>query len=121
MNRPWIARLSALVAVIASVGVVATAAPAAPTHVTAATVKVTATEFKFALSTKTVKAGVVKFTLVNHGKLPHDFKIAGKKTAQIGPGKTSTVSVTLKAGPHPYVCTVPGHAAAGMKGVVVAK
>ena len=32
--------------------------------------------------------------------------------------KTATLTVTLKKGKkYPYMCTVPGHAAAGMKGV----
>ena len=39
----------------------------------------------------------------------------------IGPGKTAKLTVTLKAGKYPYKCTVPGHAAAGMKGTFVVK
>jgi len=46
----------------------------------------------------------------------HDFKINGKKTPLISPGKSATLSVTLKKGSFKYTCTVPGHAAAGMKG-----
>ena len=87
----------------------------------AATIKVTATEFKFTLSPTTVKHGSVIFTVVNKGKLAHDFKIAGKKTPLIKPGKSATLTVTLKAGKYPYLCTVPGHAAAGMKGTLVVK
>jgi uncharacterized cupredoxin-like copper-binding protein len=121
MHRPSTARLASLVAVLAVVAVSAGSALAAPTRASVTAVKVTASEFKFVLSTKTVHAGAVKFTLLNRGKLPHDFKIAGKKTAQIGPGKSATLMVTLKAGRYPYSCTVPGHAAAGMKGVLVAK
>ena len=49
-------------------------------------VKVTATEFKYVLSRKTAPKGTIVFTLVNKGKLPHDFKIAGKKTAKIAAG-----------------------------------
>jgi uncharacterized cupredoxin-like copper-binding protein len=54
---------------------------------------------------------------VNKGKLAHDFKIAGKKSPMVQPKKTKTFVVTLsKKGKIAYVCTVPGHAAAGMKG-----
>jgi uncharacterized cupredoxin-like copper-binding protein len=53
--------------------------------------------------------------------LSHDFKIAGKKTALLKHGQTAKLTVTLKAGKYPYSCTVPGHAAAGMKGVFTAK
>jgi nitrite reductase (NO-forming) len=35
----------------------------------------------------------------------------------ISPGKTTSVTVTFtKKGTYEYLCTVPGHAAAGMKG-----
>jgi len=82
------------------------------------TVNVAASEFKFVLSTKTAKRGVVIFKVKNVGKLGHDFSIDGRKTKVIAPGKSATLRVVfLKKGPYPYKCTVPGHAAAGMKGV----
>ena len=37
------------------------------------------------------------------------------------PGKTGVLVVTLKKGRYPYLCTVPGHAAAGMKGVLTVR
>jgi uncharacterized cupredoxin-like copper-binding protein len=106
---------AAVVAVIAA----ALAGPglASRTRSTAA-VTVTATEFKFKVAPTTVKHGSVVFTLVNKGKLPHDFKIGSKKTALVAPGKSAKLTVTLKAGKFPYLCTVKGHAAAGMKGTL---
>jgi len=92
---------------------VATSKPAAPT---ATTVLVTAKEFKFTLSKRSVPKGAVVFKVKNSGKLPHDFKISGKKTAMIKPGATATLRVTLTKGAKAYICTVPGHAPAGMKG-----
>jgi uncharacterized cupredoxin-like copper-binding protein len=89
-------------------------------HATAllATVHVTATEFKFVLSSKTAKRGIVIFKLKNVGKLGHDFSISGRKTRVISPGASTTLRVTfLRKGHYSYSCTVPGHAAAGMKGV----
>jgi uncharacterized cupredoxin-like copper-binding protein len=107
------------VAIVAAViGGSALAAPAAR-QATAVTVKMS--EFKFVLSTKTAKAGSVTFTVTNKGKLPHDFKIGGKKTALLKPGKSTKLTVTLKAGKYPYLCTVAGHAAAGMKGTFTVK
>ena len=94
-------------------------APVAAPHSTAArktVITVTAKEFKFVLSKKTVPHGVVVFKITNKGKLKHDFKISGKKSALISPGKTATLTVTLSKGSKPYLCTVPGHAAGGMKG-----
>ena len=40
------------------------------------------------LSKRTVRHGTVVFKVVNKGKLPHDFKISGHKTALIKPGKS---------------------------------
>jgi uncharacterized cupredoxin-like copper-binding protein len=83
-----------------------------------ATVKVTASEFKFVLSQKTAKRGIVIFKVTNVGKIQHDFEISGRKTRLLSHGQSATLRVTfLRAGHYPYKCTVPGHAAAGMKGV----
>jgi len=84
------------------------------------TVTVTMKEFKFVLSKKAVPHGKVVFKLVNKGSLAHDFKIAGKKSKMIGKGKTGLFTVTLTKGSKAYLCTVPGHAAAGMKGTLKA-
>ena len=93
-------------------------------HQSGTTVNVTAgkpSEFSFTLSTKTVKHGPVTFKVKNSGSITHDFKIDGKMTPMLAPGKSATLTVTLaKAGNYPYECTVPGHAAAGMKGVLKA-
>jgi uncharacterized cupredoxin-like copper-binding protein len=95
----------------------AAAAPApGQTATVAATVNVVATEFKFTLSRPTVPHGTIVFNVANKGKIAHDFSIDGKTTPLIAPGKSATLSVTLSSGSLPYVCTVPGHAAAGMKG-----
>ena len=57
------------------------------------------------------------FKVTNKGKLKHDFKIAGKKTMMLKPGKTASLTVTLAKGKtYTYICTVPGHAQLGMKG-----
>ena len=87
------------------------------------TVTVTAgkpSEFRFTLLPKKVKHGIVTFKVTNKGNLPHDFKIAGHKTRLLSPGQTQAIKITFKkAGKFPYLCTVSGHAAAGMKGTLV--
>jgi uncharacterized cupredoxin-like copper-binding protein len=117
-------RSKGLIAVLASAAVMlAIAVPAYGTP-TATTVNVTAgkpSELKFTLSKKSVAKGAVTFQVVNKGTLEHDFKIGGKKTAKLKPGKTATLKVTLKAGKAAYLCTVPGHAAGGMKGTLTVK
>lgn len=106
-----------LLSVVLISGALAPGGKAAPNATTK--IKVTASEFKYVLSRKTAPTGTIVFTLVNKGKLPHDFKIAGKKTPAIAPGKTATLKVTITAkGKKTFLCTVPGHGPAGMKGVV---
>jgi uncharacterized cupredoxin-like copper-binding protein len=84
-----------------------------------ARVTVVAKEFSFKLSKRQVPKGTVIFTVVNKGKISHDFKIAGKKTKILNPGKKATLRVTFKKkGRFKYVCTLPGHARLGMKGVL---
>jgi uncharacterized cupredoxin-like copper-binding protein len=89
------------------------------TTATATTIQVRGGEFFFKLSTKSIaRPGKVTFTFRNVGHVEHDFKINGKRTPLIQPGKTARLVVTFKKkGKYPYLCTVPGHAAAGMKGV----
>jgi uncharacterized cupredoxin-like copper-binding protein len=107
------------------VGAVGVAAPFAIAAISAGsssskvvTIKVTAKEFKFALSKRSVPKGTtVIFKVTNKGKIEHDFKVAGKKTKLLKPGQSATLKVVFKKkGKFGYVCTVKGHAAVGMKG-----
>jgi uncharacterized cupredoxin-like copper-binding protein len=115
------ARVTSAAALLAVVGVVAAPALGSRTHATATAVTVTATEFHFKFSKTSVPHGSVTFTVVNKGHVAHDFKISGKKTSLIKPGKSAKLTVTLKAGKIAYLCTVAGHAAAGMKGKLTVK
>ena len=85
----------------------------------ATTISVRGKEFSFRLSKTSIpKPETVTFTFHNVGTMAHDFAIGGKKTRLIGAGKTARLTVTFhKKGRFPYLCTVPGHAEAGMKGV----
>ena len=80
------------------------------------TITVTAKEFSFALSKKTVPVGTtVAFKVVNKGKISHNFSIAGKVTKMLSPGQTATLTVRFaKKGLVAYLCTLTGHAGAGM-------
>ena len=98
----------------------AQAHPAAPQAANATThITVAASEFKFVFSKRSIPAvGTVIFTVVNKGKISHNFKIGGKTTPNLLPGKSATLTVKFtKKGHYAYSCTIPGHAAAGMKGV----
>jgi uncharacterized cupredoxin-like copper-binding protein len=94
----------------------ASPAQAAATNASTTAVAVTASEFKFTLSKTSVPSGEIVFTVVNNGKLAHNFWIDGKTTPLVQPGASATLRVTLDPGTFTYICTVPGHAAAGMKG-----
>lgn len=119
-NASVIAILAAAVSLVAAVSAFGGAGTA-----TATTVTVTAgkpTEFHFILSKKTIVKGATTFKVTNKGTIDHNFKIAGKKTMLIKAGKTTTLKVTFaKAGKFPFLCTVPSHAAAGMKGTLTVK
>jgi uncharacterized cupredoxin-like copper-binding protein len=95
--------------------------PAAPALAgpTSRTVDVKAKDFSFALSEKKVPHGRITFVVKNVGQTSHDFAIAGHASAVIGPGKSTRLAVTLKAGRYPYKCTVDAHAKLGMKGTLV--
>jgi uncharacterized cupredoxin-like copper-binding protein len=110
--------VAALAAAVAAVVVAVSAWAATPQNVTVTAGK--PSEFKFTFSKKTVKKGVpVVFKVTNKGTIAHDFKIGGKKTASLAAGKTATVRVTFaKVGKFAYLCTLPTHATAGMKGTI---
>jgi uncharacterized cupredoxin-like copper-binding protein len=104
---------------IAAIAVLALAGVAgASTRAAVTTNQVKAGEFYFKLSSKSLKKpGKVTFVVKNVGQILHDFKIGGKQTPLIKPGKTAKLTVTFKkAGKYPYLCTVLGHASAGMEG-----
>ena len=82
------------------------------------TIKVTATSFKFTLSKKTAKRGVVIFKVTNTAAIQHDFSIKGRTTKKLSHGQSATLRVTfLRKGRYPYKCTVDHHASLGMKGI----
>jgi predicted lipoprotein with Yx(FWY)xxD motif/plastocyanin len=88
-------------------------------------------EFKFTLSKTSVPLGTVTFTITNKGTIPHDFKLCsspkgglantctGRVSALVSSGASSTLTIKFtKKGTYEYLCTVAGHAAAGMKGIL---
>ena len=115
-------KLPVLLAAAVVAAIAAVSALGAYASTTASTVAVTAgkpSELRFTLSKKTVPKGAVTFKVTNRGSSIHDFKIGGKKTPKLAKGKTATLKVSFaKPGKYAFLCTVPGHAAAGMKGVL---
>lgn len=87
----------------------------------AAEVTVTATEMAFERATLQVAAGEpVNITLTNAGEVFHDLTVP-----ELGfmldaePGQRVTGSLTVeRPGAYEYLCSVPGHASAGMRGTL---
>jgi uncharacterized cupredoxin-like copper-binding protein len=114
-------RFSPSALVLLAAALVLWAMPANATR-SATVVKVTIakpSEFKFTVAPKAVKAGTVTFQVTGGGALPHNFKINGKATKLLTSGQSQNLTVTFaKPGKYPYLCTVTGHAAAGMRGTL---
>ena len=84
---------------------------------------VTATEFKFQSSTPRVAIGQpVTITFENRGTIEHNWHLPATGTHLIAePGQTVSATVVFPtAGDFTFVCSVPGHEAAGMGGKVQA-
>ena len=90
-------------------------------------------EFAFELSKSSkLHAGTFTFKVTDKGQGFHTFKVCakpvktaaanactGKATATVHPGQTVTLTVTItKNGKYEVLCSLPGHAAAGMKGLI---
>jgi uncharacterized cupredoxin-like copper-binding protein len=95
--------------------------PASQAGASTKAVKITAveTEFHIALSKKTFSPGTYIFVAENKGKVTHALEITGPglhspATADIQPGKTADLKVTLKDGKYDVFCPVPGHKMLGM-------
>ena len=109
---------SVVVSTLGAAALLVPLASGAPT----AKYSVTAVDFKFKNMPKTTAPGTHTFTLVNQGGAGHDLKLAGKKTKILAKGQRASLTVVLKRGQsYAFLCTVPGHAALGMKGKVVTK
>ncbi len=109
-----------LVPVLAVAGFVAAASLAKRPAKAVTTVRVTAREFSYTLSRRSVPPGRVRFVVTNRGTVAHDFAIAGRRTPYLKPGGRATLDVVFsRSGAYRYRCTVPGHAAAGMKGILI--
>lgn len=118
-------RKGSLLAVAIALVALVTAVTALAKSQLTTTVGVTAgkpSEFKFTLSKKAIAKGTGVFKVTNKGSITHDFKILGKKTKSLTKGKAQTITVVFKKpGKYAYLCTLPGHAAAGMKGTLTVK
>jgi uncharacterized cupredoxin-like copper-binding protein len=122
-HAKWAQALVVLAGLGVLAGIFLPVSSASPFHATSkkaskVTIAVTAKEWSFKLSKRTVPVGTtVVFKVTNKGKIGHNFVIAGKKTPILNPGKSASITVKFgKKGKIAYECSVPGHARLGMKG-----
>ena len=115
MHRPIVFSAAALAAATA-IAVPLSSASGPTAHSAGGSIRVSGKEFRFSLSRSSISHGRVTFSFRNTGKLKHDFKIAGHRTRLVKPGRSTSLTVSLRRGTYTYICTVPGHSAAGMKG-----
>lgn len=128
MTRIRIA-LAGFLALAAVVGVTAGSSLAAQSKtatVAPTVVTVKASEYKFALSQKSIaKPGKVTFKITNLGKITHNFVFLSginKASKVLQPKQTTTLTITFKKkGKFTYECTIGEHAEHGMIGTFLVK
>ena len=111
--------LAAVALAMLALALLASAHGVAQASAASTTIRVSEKEFSIKLSERSLaRPGTVTFDVKNAGKMAHNFRINGKQTRLIKPGKSATLVVTFKKkASYHYLCAVPGHAALGMKGV----
>jgi plastocyanin len=75
----------------------------------------------FLNKTATATAGSITIDMPNTSGVQHNIAIQGKGAGPIVAKGTSSFKATFTAGTYTYLCEVPGHAAAGMKGTLTVK
>jgi uncharacterized cupredoxin-like copper-binding protein len=116
--------------------------PTSATVVTGDQTTVSMTEFAFKPEAISAKAGKLRVTAENDGSAEHEFVLIrtakppdglptdGTQASEAGsvgeipeqkPGKGSSHTFTLKPGAYVYICNLPGHYDAGMRGTLTVK
>ena len=119
----WIAIVFLALGALVLAGLVAIANPGAA----GGPVEIVMTEMRFSPNRIDARVGQpVVLIIVNQGSQRHDLAFAaggmpnlqGVETLTM-PGQSTRLTLTLdSAGVYPFLCTIPGHAAAGMTGAV---
>lgn len=86
---------------------------------TGTSVTVDETDFALALSVDSFSPGVYTFEITNDGDTTHALEVEGPgvedvESDEIGPGESTSLTVTLEAGDYTIYCPVDGHKDMGM-------
>src|SRR5215471_907015 len=95
--------------------------PAASAPSLSTTLSITASEFKFSPTAFQVPVGQkIQLTLTNTGQVEHDVTIpAASFSLQAKPGESASGTFNIDTpGVFDFICSIPGHKDAGMKGTV---
>jgi plastocyanin len=115
----------AAVALLAAV--VAAAPPSAGAKTFPTRVQVTAKEFWFALSSRSVKPGAAVIEFVNFGQDAHDMKVQRIGTTRVysaplvQPGDHYDLSVKLAPGRYLLWCSIANHKQLGMQATLIVR
>ena len=91
-----------------------------PAAVPAGKISIEAFDLGFKPSLPSVPAaGTYTVEFQNTGSTLHDLTFADGTKIAADAGKSATATVTVPAGGLTFICSIPGHAAAGMKGEVI--
>jgi uncharacterized cupredoxin-like copper-binding protein len=117
-------------------------ATTAPAPVTGRRTTVSMVDLAFKPDAMSAKAGKLRVTAKNDGKLDHELVLIrtkkapdalptkGSKASEAGsvgeipdqkPGKSASHTFKLKPGAYVYICNLPGHYTAGMRGALTVK
>ncbi|HEX4519841.1 MAG TPA: cupredoxin domain-containing protein [Gaiellaceae bacterium] len=90
-------------------------------------IQVTAKEFYYTLSSRTVKSGPAVIQFVNYGEDPHDMRVQRVGDAKVyrtpimQPGGIVNLSVRLAPGKYQLWCSIANHRQLGMQAVLIVK
>ena len=92
------------------------------------TVNLTATDFKFNPSDKTVSSGDVTFDMKNDGQVTHSLEIEDvtpghdqELEGDVSPGQSGTLKANLAPGKYEFYCPIGNHKEMGMEGEITVK
>lgn len=95
------------------------AAPAGQSAAVLGTLEIHSVEMGFKPATLHVaQPGRYTIKLINDGMIPHDIAFPHGTKVVANAGETKTIDVDIPAGGLSFICSVPGHAQAGMKGEI---
>lgn len=112
-----------VLALVAVLGAVAVAGPRAPTAAPGSQLlALRAARTAYSTTTLTARPGEVTVSLANRDLFWHTFTIERLGVnVDVPVGGTRSVSFTANPGTYTFLCTIPGHAAAGMRGTLTVR